>query len=60
MPVVGVPSGAEDLGRGAQVEADHLVEGEDGDAVRSHGPIIAEDGLRATHRIRPVKPTLAW
>ena len=30
----GVPGGAEDLGRGAEVERDHVVEGEDGDPVR--------------------------
>ncbi|MEK8107976.1 hypothetical protein NKG94_28600 [Micromonospora sp. M12] len=46
------PGSAEDLGRGAEVQADHVVQGEYGDPVRAsaHGPIIAHDGFPATRQ----------
>ncbi|GAB3850037.1 hypothetical protein GCM10029963_35640 [Micromonospora andamanensis] len=60
MRVGGVTGGTEDLGGGAQVKPDHLVDGEDGDPMWSHGPIIAQGGLPATRRAGASRRTLAW
>ncbi|GAB3799581.1 hypothetical protein GCM10027605_13450 [Micromonospora zhanjiangensis] len=49
---VGRTGAVEDLARGAQVEAHHVGQGEDGDPVpgEGHGPIVAQHGFPATRR----------
>jgi hypothetical protein len=46
---------AEDLARGAEVQAGEVVEDDDGDAMR-HGPILSHVGFPATRPLSPGVP----